>query len=1102
MATGTRIELCGTLHVEVGGRVLDEELGGRQRRLLLAYLVLHRGRPVPRDRLVEAIWGEAGTTPAPRALAPVLSRLRTALAPAEIAGRNEVTLTLPEPVWVDIEMAGEELAAARARLDDAPGEAAERATHAAELLADELLPGFDAAWVQEHRDAVQDRRVEALELAALAGTRAGTDALPAAVRAAREAVALAPFRESARVALIAALRAQGNAAEALRAYDDVRTFLRDELGATPGPALLTLHAELLAVPAPAEAVVAQPAPLPASADDLLEREVELHTLDESLRAALTGRGGVVLLEGPAGTGKTRLLDALREQATALGARVLLARSSVLEREFGFGVVGQLFEDDAGTVQLDGPNAESWTHADRAFAALRALHRRTVDLTSAGPLLLCVDDLQWTDLASLRFVAYLARRVEALPVLVAATVRTGEPAVDPALLGEIAQTPRCTVVTPAALSREATARVLRARLAADATDAFVEACHETTGGNPLLLAQLTVALESERVVPDDRHVAMVRAIGPRAVARGVLLRIGRLSPDAGAVARAIAVLGEGPSLGTVASLAGVDDATAAVGALARAEVLRVEEPIGFIHPLVRDAVYEEMSAGERSREHRRAAAALAERDAGAERVAAQLLRVAPDGDRWVVEQLREAADLAAARGAPESAVTLLERARQEPPMPELRGTVTLELGAVAGTLSADVAAPYLREAYAALADPVARGEAALRLSRLLLFCDDRAEAPQLAATAARGLPAGADDLRAGLEAVELVGINFGLGDPARLAALDEVRARPRSTGPGARTLTALAAYWLAARGGAAEEAAALAREALGDDGLVGYDPAITSAAALIAVTLADPGEGRRAWERRAVDGRGGGALAALSTELWGGLAHIWCGALAEAERWLERGTERQRLWRGMLGAEQGWAGGFQALVSVERGDLEAARARLSAGPSPDARSDGGHYWHATRGELLLAEGRAADVLAVADLLADTRPPGTHPVLSPSGSLRARALTALGRRAEARAAATEELELAHRIGAPWVVGRSHRVLAECLGSEGVGTAERAVELLAPSAARLEHAKALAVLGDASSAAGDDARARDAWARALELAGRCGATGLEARLAALVA
>jgi hypothetical protein len=162
----------------------------------------------------------------------------------------------------------------------------------------------------------------------------------------------------------------------------------------------------------------------------------------------------------------------------------------------------------------------------------------------------------------------------LPVLIAATIRTGEPDSDELLLGEIGQDPATVVVQPRPLTAVGTAGLV-SELLGDADEAFAAACQEVTAGNPLLLRQLLTVLAAEHVVPDAEHAASVRAVGPRAVSRTVRLRLARLPEPAPAVARAVAVLGEQPGLPAIAALAGVEEGVAAetIDALVRAEILR-------------------------------------------------------------------------------------------------------------------------------------------------------------------------------------------------------------------------------------------------------------------------------------------------------------------------------------------------------------------------------------------------------------------------------------------------------------------------------------------------------------------------------------------------
>src|SRR3954469_11883671 len=149
----TRIELCGRLLVEIDGEGLQAALPGRQGRLLFAYLVLNRDRPVRRDELVDALWSENGQPESAEALLrPPLSRLRKALGQGRLEGRTELTLVLPEDAWVDWEVAQDALARTRTALAAGDHRAAwEAASEAAEIASGGLLPGLEADWIEERR---------------------------------------------------------------------------------------------------------------------------------------------------------------------------------------------------------------------------------------------------------------------------------------------------------------------------------------------------------------------------------------------------------------------------------------------------------------------------------------------------------------------------------------------------------------------------------------------------------------------------------------------------------------------------------------------------------------------------------------------------------------------------------------------------------------------------------------------------------------------------------------------------------------------------------------------------------------------------------------
>ncbi|MCA1656731.1 MAG: AAA family ATPase, partial [Actinobacteria bacterium] len=291
---------------------------------------------------------------------------------------------------------------------------------------------------------------------------------------------------------------------------------------------------------------------------LLEREGELAELGAVLAGLRHRRGRVVVIEGAAGIGKSRLLAETRDRARAGGLEVLAGRGGELERGYGFGIVRQLLEASvaraspedrrdllsgaAGLAEavFSAPASGSATGADTTQPVLHGPYWLVANLAERSPLLLTIDDVQWVDAPSLRFLVYLARRLEAMPVALVLALRTGEASAEPELLRALRLEADPPVLEPRALGPQATRALAADRLGRAVPDDLGRACHDATRGNPFLLMELLHELRSG---PEETDAAAVGRMAPGRIAAAILLRIGLLGPSAVVLVRAVCVLGE-------------------------------------------------------------------------------------------------------------------------------------------------------------------------------------------------------------------------------------------------------------------------------------------------------------------------------------------------------------------------------------------------------------------------------------------------------------------------------------------------------------------------------------------------------------------------------
>ena len=398
-------------------------------------------------------------------------------------------------------------------------------------------------------------------------------------------------------------------------------------------------------------------------------------------------------------------------------------------------------------------------------------------------MLVVDDLQWCDAPSARALAFIARRLEGQPLALILATRPLDPALTPEAATLVAD-PAAELLRPAPLTEAAVAALVAARLSDEPDDRFVRACLEVTGGNPFLVGELLDEAAARGLDPTAAAAAEVGAIVPRGVANAVLLRLARLAPAAAALARALSALGDGAQVGDAARLAGLAgaDLEAAMAALVSAGVVESGGTVRFTHPILRTAIYGDLSPAERERLHHAAATILRERGAPAGQVAAQVMHTEPAADPEAVALLRDAARDALALGDAAGAAALLSRALDEPPADGDRAAVLLELGQAHARAGAPEAIAPLSEIVERGEDAAAIAAAAIELSGMLFFAGRAAEGAAILRRAQERLPAARAGTRAARGRAARPQLHLGVG-PARGRRDD--RRPARSGRPGTR-----------------------------------------------------------------------------------------------------------------------------------------------------------------------------------------------------------------------------------------------------------------------------------------------------------------------------
>ena len=621
-----------------GGRPLV--LPSRKAQALLAFLALPAGRWHSRETLATLFWGEAPEAHARQSLRQALAMLRRTVGDLD----PPVLLTRPDALALDAESVAVDVASFEAALRDGGADALARA---AELYRGDLLdglgvtePGFEEWWVVER----ERLRAGALDgLAKLLRQQIKADSLETATRTAFRLLAMDPLQEGVHRTLMRLYMRLGRRAAALRQYQECVATLQRELAVDPEEETRELYRGLLRGSggdvAPGQRSfggwTAEAAPgFRALAGPLVGRQRELAELGRVMEDVLDAGGRLVVITGEAGIGKTRLLLEVAADARTRGMCVMSAWCRETERPLPFRPWVDALRAERGTLDpalagrlsavsraallrvypelADGGGSPD-TDSDEHGLLFEAMGELTGLVAERGPVLIVLEDLHWADTMSVRLLAFLSRRLGALPVLMVASTRPEDAVDTPVVAGaldELRREGRLLELAIGPLNREdslALARVSPGGADGDMVDRIGNDLWAISEGNPFVIVETMRAL-SETVLPGAVGHPLIAASVREAVAR----RLARLSEAARRAVDTAAVVGRSFPFRLLLDASGLGDTEAAeaVEELVRRRVLDATgEELVFCHDRIRQVAYDAVLAPRRVLLHRAVARAL-------------------------------------------------------------------------------------------------------------------------------------------------------------------------------------------------------------------------------------------------------------------------------------------------------------------------------------------------------------------------------------------------------------------------------------------------------------------------------------------------------------
>ena len=654
---------------------------------LLAYLALHPGQTQARDKLAALLWGDSSDERARHSLRQALVTLRRALPGQAAACLVEVGDTIKlDPSAVEVDVALFERLAA-----EVSPEALERA---AALYRGDFLEGVGVdepafeEWLRTERERLRELAIEGL--AKLLGLLGRSGAMDRAVQVAVRLLGLDPAQEPVHRTLMRLYAEQGRRGTALRQYQVCVETLERELGVEPEAETRQLYRELLQTQpdiTPAAEPLRRPAHVATSTTALIGRAVEVATLRERLTEAWQGRGAIGLIQGEAGIGKTRLVEALIAEAIDAGGQVLLGRAYESEQVLPLGpwvdafraghVVPGLVEGLEASWRGElarlfpelGPRAREASDPEDYVRLFEAMVRTVRHLASSRPLVIALEDLHWADEMTLRLLTFLGRRIFDWPVLVVASLRVEEMMDAPVLRRTTAQLghqPRFFSATLAPLSETETVALVRSHMRAGTEDIAIQRICETvwraSEGNPFMALETVHALQRQN--PTELHS---EGSTPSRVRQLIDGRLDRLTARGRRLAAVASVIGrefDFPLLERAVELSATETAEGVEELIGRRILHVIGERLNFTHDRIREAVYDGLLAGYRRELHVATARALEGRHAADPTSHALALgRHYYAGEVWspAARYLADAGAAAAARSAHREAATCFEQA---------------------------------------------------------------------------------------------------------------------------------------------------------------------------------------------------------------------------------------------------------------------------------------------------------------------------------------------------------------------------------------------------------------------------------------------------------